>query len=125
MRSYIDYDYYFDAGHWVGIDDDNFDRIEKKASAFVREATFDRINEENLSNDVKDAVCAVCEVLWQDEMLRKQYGGREVKSENNDGFSVTFVTEEAAGRTHEETLRKKMYTAARPYLLHTGLLYLG
>lgn len=125
MRSYVDRNYYSDAGYWVGIADDNFDRIEKKASAFVREATFNRINEENLSNDVKDAVCAVCEVLWQDEMLRKQYGGREVKSENNDGFSVTFVTEEAAGRTHEERLQKKMYAAARPYLLHTGLLYLG
>lgn len=125
MRSYVDRNYYSDAGYWVGIADDDFDRIEKKASAFVREATFNRINEENLSNDVKDAVCAVCEVLWQDEMLRKQYGGREVKSENNDGFSVTFVTEEAAGRTHEERLQKKMYAAARPYLLHTGLLYLG
>lgn len=125
MRSYVDRNYYSDAGYWVGIADDNFDRIEKKASAFVREATFNRINEENLSNDVKDAVCAVCEVLWQDELIRKQYGGREVKSENSDGFSVTFVTEESAGRTHEERLQKKMYTAARPYLLHTGLLYLG
>lgn len=125
MKNYIDYNYYLRAECWDKIDNVDFSRIARKASAFVREITFDRINEENLSDDVKDAVCAVCEVLWQDELLRKQYGGREVKSENSDGFSVTFVTEEAAGRTHEERLQKKMYAAARPYLLHTGLLYLG
>lgn len=125
MKSYIDYNYYLGAECWDKIDNADFNRIARKASVFVREITFDRINEEKLSDDVRDAVCAVCEVLWQDELIRKQYGGREVKSENSDGFSVTFVTEESAGRTHEERLQKKMYAAARPYLLHTGLLYLG
>lgn len=125
MKNYIDYNYYLRAECWNKIDNVDFSRIARKASAFVREITFNRITEENLSDDVRDAVCAVCEVLWQDELLRKQYGGREVKSENSDGFSVTFVTEEAAGRTHEERLQKKMYAVARTYLAHTDLLYLG
>ena len=44
------------------------------------------------------------------------------KSESNDGYSVTYVTEAQDGQTAEEALRKKIYEAIRLYLLPTGWL---
>lgn len=125
MNSYVGYDYYCNDYHGNEIKETDFDRIARKASLFVREITFNRIDEDNISDDVKDAVCAVCEVRQLDESLRMKYKGRTVKSENNDGYSVSFVTEETDGQTHEEVLWSKMHAAARPHLLHTGLLYRG
>ena len=45
-----------------------------------------------------------------------------VKSETNDGYSVTYITEGQDGQTAEELLRKKILEAARVYLLPTGWL---
>lgn len=49
-------------------------------------------------------------------------GAGKVKSENSDGYSVTYVTEQTDGQTAEELLRKKAYEAAYMYLLPTGWL---
>ena len=48
--------------------------------------------------------------------------GAAVKSENNDGYSVSYAVEQADGETEETYLRKKAYDAAYLYLLPTGLL---
>lgn len=45
-----------------------------------------------------------------------------VKSENNDGYSVSYTVEQADGQTVEELIRKKAYEAASTYLLPTGWL---
>ena len=45
-----------------------------------------------------------------------------MKSETNDGYSVTYITEGQDGQTAEELLRKKVLEAARVYLLPTGWL---
>lgn len=49
---------------------------------------------------------------------------KEKKSENNDGYSVTYVTEGTDNKTVEEKLNKKLYSIAQVYLLSTGLLSL-
>lgn len=69
---------------------------------------------------VKDAVCAVADVYCSYD--QKQASAGMVKSENNDGYSVTYVTEQTDGQTAEEVLRKKAYAAASAYLLPTGWL---
>lgn len=72
------------------------------------------------SDMVKDAVCAVADVYCSYD--QKQASAGMVKSENNDGYSVTYVTEQTDGQTAEEVLRKKAYAAASAYLLPTGWL---
>lgn len=52
---------------------------------------------------------------------KKQEAGT-VKSENNDGYSVSYAVEQADGQTMEELIRKKAYEAASTYLLPTGWL---
>ena len=49
-------------------------------------------------------------------------GSAGVKSESNDGYSVTYVTEAQDGQTAEAALRKKIAEAVRLYLLPTGWL---
>ena len=68
---------------------------------------------------VKDAVCAVADVYYS--CKKKQEAGT-VKSESNDGYSVSYAVEQADGQTMEELIRKKAYEAASTYLLPTGWL---
>ena len=68
---------------------------------------------------VKDAVCAVADVYHSCEK-KKEAGA--VKSENNDGYSVSYAVEQMDGQTIEELIGKKAYKAASTYLLPTGWL---
>ena len=122
----MDYSYYRDVFGGRAVSEADFPRLARKARAYIQYLTGGRA--EGCSVDaVRDAVCAVCDVYAAEEArLEKARGdAREVASENNDGWSVSYVTEGQAGRTHEETLREKAYQAAYPYLAFTGLLYRG
>lgn len=123
MKQYVDYEYYSEAFKGT-MPQVAFESIVVKASAFIRHITFNRICEP-ISEDVKDAVCAVSDVIFRDEQYLAETGGKDIRSENNDGYTVTYAAEGKDGMTHEEILEKKMYQAARMYLGHTGLLYLG
>lgn len=125
MVSYIDLEYYQNFFSDISVPYDSFERIAREASLFVREITFNRIDEENITEEVKDAVCAVCEVIYKEEKELENTNGREIKSENTDGYSVTYVTEQQDGVSRQDMLWNKKYQAVRPYLLHTGLLNRG
>ena len=93
-----------------------------KASIFVKFITFSRVDEmTEIPEEVSLATCAVADVMYQDGM-RKDDAGREIASENNDGYSVSFVTSQSKTTGTVEYRCKK---AAYPYLAHTGLLYRG
>ena len=82
---------------------------------YLDSVTFDRIaavTDEKIKERVKEACCAVADVLLQKE----QRDG--IASETNDGISVTYTTE---GSTDEQ----RLYRAAVLYLSNTGLLYRG
>ena len=51
--------------------------------------------------------------------------GKIVKSENTDGYSVSYVTERIDGQDAEKVLENKLYRIAKVYLGNTGLLYRG
>lgn len=57
-----------------------------------------------------------------DPLFKSDMQGSTVKSENNDGYSVSYAVEQADGQTVEELIRKKAYEAASTYLLPTGWL---
>lgn len=124
MRIYADYEYYADTYKGTVIPEEAFPEAIRKASAFIREITHDRIDE--VTDDVRDAACSVAEVRYlESEAQSHGNDNREVKSENTDGYSVSYVTEGRDGETREETVRRKMHLTARKYLIHTGLLYAG
>ena len=128
MLQYADYQYYVGSYQGTAIPEDSFPAVMRDASAFVREITANRVDPDAIPEEVKDASCAVADVIQaeNDRISNTENGdGREIKSENTDGYSVSYVTEGTDGQPRDEVLRKKKYQAARPYLLHTGLLYLG
>lgn len=126
MRAYVDFQYYQEVFSGTFIQEEMFPEMAREASAFIREITHNRIDYGNITDDVRDAVCAVCEVLQAEkERMVSSTDGREVKTVNTDGESVTYVVEGKDGQMREDVMRRKKYLAARPYLLHTDLLFLG
>lgn len=118
---YVTYGYYADEYGGKLIEEKRFSVMERRAKAYIRQLTYVRGDIFALENDtVKDAVCAAAEVYYQYETNRKTAG--TIKSENTDGYSVTYVTEQTDGKTAEELLKKKAYDAVYPYLLTTGWL---
>lgn len=118
---YVDYAYY--ASEYGGkiIPEEKYSGYERRAEAYIRKITYVRGDIFSMESDmVKDAVCAVADVYCSYD--QKQASAGMVKSENNDGYSVTYVTEQTDGQTTEEVLRKKAYAAASAYLLPTGWL---
>lgn len=69
---------------------------------------------------VKLAVCAAADVVFQSR--KQDCGAAGIRSESNDGYSVSYVTEAQDGQTAEEVLRRKTAAAVRPYLLPAGWL---
>lgn len=104
---YVDYAYY--ASEYGGeiIPEEKFSGYERRAEAYIRKITYVRGDIFSMESDmVKDAVCAVADVYCSYD--QKQASAGMVKSENNDGYSVTYVTEQTDGQTTEEVLRKKL-----------------
>jgi hypothetical protein len=116
---YVNYEYYVDQ-YGGRIPEEEFPSVERKAEAYIRKLTYIRGNIFEIEDvAVKDAVCAVAEVYHSCE--KKNETGT-VKSENNDGYSVSYAVEQLEGQTVEELIRKKAYEAVFTYLLPTGWL---
>ena len=115
---YVDYAYYASEYGGETIPEKIFPGYERRAEAYIRKITYVRGDIFSAESDmVRDAVCAVADVYCSYDQKQAV-----VKSENNDGYSVTYVTEQTDGQTAEEVLRKKAYAAASTYLLPTGWL---
>ena len=98
---YVTYEYYAEEYGGSLIEEKAFSVMERRAKAYIRQLTYVHGDIFELENDaVKDAVCAAAEVYYQYETNRKTAG--TIKSENTDGYSVTYVTEQADGKTVEE-----------------------
>ncbi|MBS6195478.1 MAG: hypothetical protein KH828_07860 [Clostridiales bacterium] len=124
MQLYVGYQYYAETYNGTMIPEEFFPKAAREASAFIREITHDMIVE--VTDDIRDAACGVAEVYYSEDNNQGEGNDhREVKSENTDGYSISYVTEGKDGESREETVRRKMYLAARKYLIHTGLLYAG
>ena len=118
---YVSYGYYALEYGGEKIPEKKFNGYERQAEAYIRKLTYvhgDIFAVE--SNAVKDALCAVAEVYCACDQEHVKTGA--VKAENNDGYSVTYVTEQTDGQTVEELIQKKSYVAASMHLLPTGWL---
>ncbi|MEG2871677.1 MAG: hypothetical protein RR875_09015 [Clostridium sp.] len=124
---YVDYLYYHSkyGGMMPG---EAFTIAENRATTYIRYITYlngDVFAEKEVEL-IKQAVCAAADICYhmEQERQRQETEGKPgaVKSENNDGFSASFVVEQVDGQTAEELLRKKIYDAVYPYLLPTGWL---
>ena len=121
---YVSYEFYSQTFGTM-IPEADFSKAETKAEAAISYLTYVNGNIFAVENDrVKLAVCAAAEVVYFNEKQTSATGGSAagIKSESNDGYAVTYVTEAQDGQTAEEALRKKIAEAVRVYLLPTGWL---
>lgn len=117
--AYVDFNYYSNTFRGTDIKDENeFIKAEKKASLLVNLLTKHRVSVmKEIPDEVKDAVCAAAEIYGSE--YGKVHAG--VKSENTDGYSVTYTDAVA----EDSAADKKAAEEIRKYLRFTGLLYRG
>ena len=111
---YVTYDFYSKTFGSL-IPEDDFPKIGAEAEAAISYLTY--VNGDIFAKEdsrVKLAVCAAAEVIYNSKQNNGTSRSAGIKSESNDGYSVTYVTEAA--------LRKKVAEAVRLYLLPTGWL---
>lgn len=115
-------DFAFYSGSYGGslISENEFTALERQASLHVDLLTFNRLkNGWAVTNDVKMAVCAVAEAIKKYESVQAQaITVAGIKSENNDGYSVSYQD----SADIKATLQSVMTDAAYPYLIYTGLM---
>lgn len=123
---YADYRYYQEVYRGT-MPEAHFNESETWSEAYIRYLTF--LNGEIFaqeSDGVKRAVCAAADIYYADKAARERRAAEGkpgvVKSENIDGYSVSYISEQQEGQTAEELLRKKAYDAVYMHLLPTGWL---
>lgn len=90
---YATYDYYQGAYLGVLIPVSDWSRYERDASLYIDKLTYERLITDPLkvTERVKNAVCAVAEVLKRQDDAESKSSEREgVKSFNNDGYSESY-----------------------------------
>ena len=108
----VDYRFYQDTYGGGNVPESAWKRLELKAVQRIDNYTFGRTDcdwaGKSWENRAKCAVCEIAEVMhYMDKM-----GGK--KSENTDGYSVSFES--------SATLQRKLYGIAGTDLAHTGLM---
>ena len=108
----VDYRFYQDTYGGGNIPESSWKRLEQKAVQRIDDYTFGRTDCEwtgmAWENRAKCAVCEMAEILYSIDKM----GGK--KSENTDGYSVSFES--------STTLQRKLYGIAGIYLACTGLM---
>lgn len=128
MAEYADYKFYKEKFHGITVPEDAFSNASVQASSYMKYITGGRIKDSfeadypEYAEDIKLAVCAMAEVFYQECKRTSKHDGREVTSENNDGYAVTYAGISDNGASLAEKQAKKI---ANRYLAHTGLLYRG
>lgn len=110
------YDYYLTV-YGGGMSEDEFQRQQAKALAYLRSITMGRCDLPDLPDRIKNAVKMVlCELA---DSFHKNDNGGDIVSESNDGISVTY-----AGKP-TQTDEQRLAALVRSRLAWTGLLYRG
>lgn len=119
---YVDYKFYASV-YGGGLSEAEFMVSEAKAEAHVRYLTHVRGNIFAEEDDaVKMALCAAVDAVADSASAYGGGSGAAVKSESNDGYSVSYAIQAKDGETAESFARRKVFGAIRMYLLPTGWL---
>ncbi|MRM91181.1 hypothetical protein EAI28_22920 [Faecalicatena contorta] len=121
MKTYADYQFYVENYHGQ-MDETDFQRHALSAAQYIRYLTIGK-SDEYEGEELKYAVCEAADVLYTANQRNSLKG--EKKSENTDGYSVSYVVEGKDGETSEELSNRKMAGVVKKWLLPTGLLYTG
>ena len=120
---YVDFEYYTSVYGGSMLTEQDFARAERDAEDYIRYLTYlngDIFADTAQADTIKCAVCAAAEACYAASTEQQQ--GGNVKSENKDGMSVSFIVARKDGETVAEYVKRSMYQAVRVRLLPTGWL---
>ena len=115
MKVYADYEFYI-SEYGTDMSENEFAKYIKPATQYIKRLTLQR-SEDYTGEELKYAACAVAEAYWRFDTANPD--GKIVSSENNDGFSQSFVT---GSKSFDRQRADKAYGAAKTWLSGTGLL---
>lgn len=122
MKLYADYEFYVTEYRGNEEKIENFERAIIHASQYIRHVTLGRSDNYN-GEELKYASCALADAYLSAYKLSGETNSTgQKKSENTDGYSVSYVTQTIDGESSEELFKRKAYPIARQWLLGTGLL---
>lgn len=128
---YVNYEYY--ANDYQGsLDEKEFSKAAPRAEAYIRYFLFRNAGVLGTAPfpELQNAICAAADAVGaamksSDAARENGSSGAVVRSESNDGYSVTYAAMQRDGESEDAYMRRLAYDAAYPYLLPTGLLYRG
>ncbi len=90
---YADYNFY-QAEYSGNLTEEQFNKVIKKATRLINDKTYDRAITA-FNSDMKEKIslccCEICDILHHYESYKENTSNGAVVSDNNDGYSVTFV----------------------------------
>lgn len=104
---------------------DNFNNLVIEASSYINHKTFGRINSNNVPEAVKYTTCLIIDLIDEEQNKLKEI--RNLKSQNIEGWSETYLTPEEIKTKYED----EMYEILSKYLWNVigkdgnPLLYCG
>ena len=104
---------------------DNFKNLNIEASAYINHKTFERIDKNNIPEQVKYVTCLIINLLNEENQKLSEIGN--LKSQNIEGWSESYSTPEEIKTDYEE----KKYSTLNKYLWNVigidgnPLLYCG
>ena len=94
-----------------------FDYYAREATKIIQQYTFNRIDTDNFTDEVKMCCCAVAELIFNAE----QTDNKNVSSATVGDVSESYESAES----RRQLLSKKIKVAINMWLADTGLLYRG
>ena len=130
LTKLIDYEYYSKIYGGSSIPESSFNKYSIKSSSQINLFTSNRISNDNITEDIKNATCEVAELIYNQEMLinKIEDDSKEVASETVGPHSKSYVNKSNLKSQRiltKEELNKECYRICYTYLANTGLLFRG
>lgn len=130
LTKLIDYEYYSKIYGGSSIPESSFNKYSIKSSSQINLFTSNRISNDNITEDIKNATCEVAELIYSQEMLinKIEDDSKEVASETVGPHSKSYVNKSNLKSQRiltKEELNKECYRICYTYLANTGLMFRG
>lgn len=130
LTKLIDYNYYSKVYGGSSIPESSFDKYSTKSSSQINLFTSNRITDDNITESIKNAVCEVAELIYNQEMLvnKIEDDSKEVASESVGPHSKSYVNKSNLKSQRiltKEELNKECYRICYTHISSTGLMFRG
>ena len=116
----VDYQFYRNDFGGFRIPEENFTFYERKAAAYINAVTFGRITDDNITDDVRYAVCDAADQYFKAEKNKAVSEG--ISMERVDDYQISYTNGGTDGVAAAES---SLRSSVKFWLGNTGLLYRG